>query len=353
MSWAAVIVGGASLIGGYMNSRSAGDAADSQVDASREANALQKYIYDQNRADLYPYRETGRNALNALNRVMGLPQVGMDEPQSVSQHPLYGDGNTPLTREGLMQAYRDVLGREADDSGVNYYLTGGPKVDGRAAGVAHINPVLGRASQHIGERSALLGALGFGGDDGTRRSYTFNEFLNATLGSDEYKQKVADGTIQAWDASRLRPQEGQEFLGGSQTNPDDRYGGFYESPGYQFAHDQAMLGAERAASAGGYLPTSDGGQSGRFSKEMARYSQGLASQEFANYYNRLAGLAGTGQTATTTTAQLGQNYAGMAGSNLIRAGDARASGIIGQSNAWGDTVGNLGTLAAWKIGGRT
>ena len=119
---------------------------------------------------------------------------------------------------------------------------------------------------------------------------------------------------------------------------EDRYGGFEESPAYKFAYDNAMKGAERAASAGGYVPTANGGQSGRFSKEMARYSYGLGSQEWAAEFNRLGVLSGTGQTATNNSIIAGQNYGTNAGNAILAGGDARASGIMGESNAWSGAI---------------
>ncbi len=68
MTWVAVAVGGASLIGGAMSSNAAGKAADAQAAASGDANALQKYMYDQTRQDQMPWLKTGRNALAQLNR---------------------------------------------------------------------------------------------------------------------------------------------------------------------------------------------------------------------------------------------------------------------------------------------
>ena len=69
-----------------------------------------------------------------------------------------------------------------------------------------------------------------------------------------------------------------------------------------------------------------------------------ASNQFGNYYNRLAALAQGGQQAVQATgnqgAQYGQNVGGTLGSlstqlqnNIGQLGNARASGYIGQANA--------------------
>lgn len=182
MTWGLVAVAGATLVGGAMASNAAGKAADAQIGASKNANDLQKYMYDTSRADQAPYREQGTKALGALS----------------------------------------------DLSGVN----------------------------------------------------------------------------------------GQ---------PD--FSKFYTSPGYQFRLDQGNQAVERSAAARGGL------LSGATMKALTKYSQGVASDEYGNYTNRLASLAGIGQTATNATNTLGANYANAAGENMLGAANARASGYIGGSNA--------------------
>ncbi len=274
--WGPAVIGAIGAIGGgLLGSKGSKKSAKAQLKAARETNALQRYMYEQSRSDLMPYRQTGYGALTAMNRVMGLGQVntnptqfGYDGKRNVYQMGSYGGGSY------------GVLG--GDYSG-------------------QFTP-----SKMTPEMLQTMRSMGYDVPE-----YLVNEPQGQMLGGtyDEYGNPV-----------------------------DDRYGGFYASPGYQFAYDQAMKGAERAASAGGYLPSGNGGASGRFSKEMARYSQGLASQEFGNYFNRLGVLAGVGQTATSEGNTLGANYAANAGNVMMAAGDARASGIMGSSNAWAGAI---------------
>lgn len=67
---------------------------------------------------------------------------------------------------------------------------------------------------------------------------------------------------------------------------------FTASPGYQWVLDQATRGVNRGANAQGLYG------SGARANALTRTAAGLASQEYGNWYNRLAGLAGLGQTAT-------------------------------------------------------
>lgn len=104
------------------------------------------------------------------------------------------------------------------------------------------------------------------------------------------------------------------------------YSAFMDSPDYKFAFDEGM----RAVNAG--LAARGLSNSGRAMKELTRYGQGAASQQLGNYVNRLAAMAGVGQTATTNTGQLGASAAAQAGQSIQAAGDARASGYLARAN---------------------
>ena len=121
------------------------------------------------------------------------------------------------------------------------------------------------------------------------------------------------------------------------------------NPQYQFLQKQGQQALDRSAAARGM------GYSGAQMKAAQQFGQGLASQqydkeydrasqEFGNYYNRLAALAQGGQQAAQTSSQLGSQYGQNVGSslgtlggslqnNIGQAGNARASGYIGKANA--------------------
>ncbi len=89
-------------------------------------------------------------------------------------------------------------------------------------------------------------------------------------------------------------------------------------------------------------------------KALSQYNSNLAAGEFGNWWNRQAGLAGIGQTATNTLANAGQSSANAIGSALSSAGDSRASGIAASTNAWGNALGQIGGLFGsvnWGGGG--
>ena len=124
--------------------------------------------------------------------------------------------------------------------------------------------------------------------------------------------------------------------------------GFIASPDYQFRlnESQRALTARNAA-----LGIQD---SGAAQRAAIQYAGNLASGEFNNYANRLAGLAGVGQTAAQNTAALGANYAGAVGNigmnNAQNLGSSYQQQGQNSANMWGNLAGIgsglLGNFAA-------
>lgn len=123
-------------------------------------------------------------------------------------------------------------------------------------------------------------------------------------------------------------------IGGQPANFEN----FFASPDYQFALQQGMQGVQNSAAARGGL------YSGNALRAITDYGQGMASQQLGNYANRLAGIAGVGQTATNQLTGASQNYANNVGNLLVGQGNARASGIVGQGNAWVNGANQLAML---------
>lgn len=124
--------------------------------------------------------------------------------------------------------------------------------------------------------------------------------------------------------------------------------------GLQFGMDQGVAGINARAIAGG------GYDSGATLKALTRYGNDYGSTKAGGafdrynmqqnqFYNRLAGITGTGQTATNSTQQAGAqagsqiaNAGATASGNINEAiagaGNARAAGIVSGGNAWGNAA---------------
>lgn len=121
-------------------------------------------------------------------------------------------------------------------------------------------------------------------------------------------------------------------------------GAFTASPDYQFRFDEGMRALENSAAARGGL------LSGNFARSAQEFGQGLASTEFANYFDRLFRTSQLGANAASSAGGLGTTQAGNIGNTMMGLGQAQASGIVGGANALtggiNSAANNLAFLAA-------
>jgi hypothetical protein len=121
------------------------------------------------------------------------------------------------------------------------------------------------------------------------------------------------------------------------------------APNYDFQLKQGQQANEYANNATGGLV------GGNALKSMQDYTQNFAGnayqQAFANYntqrgniYNTLAGIAGLGQAAQNTTANLASNTTNAIGQLGVGAANASAAGTIGATNAITGGINNLGNM---------
>jgi hypothetical protein len=125
------------------------------------------------------------------------------------------------------------------------------------------------------------------------------------------------------------------------------------TPGYQFTQDQGIQAIQRSAAARGGLGSgstlkalesfgtglADTTYNDVFSRAMSGYNANLTRQSQA--YNQLAGIAGTGQTATANLNNTGTNTAFNVGNLMTGIGNAQAAGTIGVANAVNQGIGGV------------
>lgn len=265
MPWAAAAAVAGSLISADSQRSASNKATDAQSRAAADANALQKYMYDQTRTDNLPALDARNSGLDQLKLLLGLggvankPMQRTEEQLRAALTPRYA--NDPA---GLNAAIRSWQDREA--ANVKEWQTNGG------------------------------GAAGFGS-------------LN------------------------------QRYTGADLQN----------DPGYQFGLQQGNDNIQSQAAARGGL------FSGATQKALAKYGQDYAGTKFNegfnrfqaqqdSTFNRLAGLAGIGQTGSNQIGMAGQNYANQAGQNMIGVGNAQAAAGMNQANLIGN---GLNSLASW------
>jgi hypothetical protein len=113
---------------------------------------------------------------------------------------------------------------------------------------------------------------------------------------------------------------GQPATGGQQMLEMD--------PGYAFRLGEGMKALERLQAARGNM------LSGGAIKAGQRFAQDVASQEYGSAYNRLANIAGLGQTTGTQLGAAGQQFGATAGETMAQQANALAAGRVGRTSAY-------------------
>ena len=118
-----------------------------------------------------------------------------------------------------------------------------------------------------------------------------------------------------------------------------------QDPGYQFGLDQGQQAIDRKiAAAGGRVSGAAIKAAGRFGTNYATTGYGAADQRRNDRLNRLAALAGIGQTATAGTAQAGMNSANNSSGLLTNQGANQGAAALAQGNIWGNGANAIAAL---------
>jgi len=275
-----------SVVAANASNRGQQQTINASQQAADAATAEQRRQYDLSRSDNAPYTATGRSALTELANLYGLST---------------GNGANRSTYDFLRA---NPSAQSAIDAG------------------------------YFGGNSDLNSAANF-----YQNQYGFAS--NPAQSSVSGGREIMQGTVEGNPAGG-----GQTGVtaGTAPATGSSNMGGFFASPDYQFRQNEQAraLTARNAA-----LGIQD---SGAAQRSAMQYSGNLASGEFNNYANRLASLAGIGQTAVGQNAQLGQNFANSVGQ--IGMNNAQVLGSSYQNQA--DTRANLyGGLAGGLSNGLT
>ena len=172
---AALIVGGTSLVSGYMGSKAAKGAAETQLTGTREASQQQREMFDILNEQNKPYREAGYGALNRINEM--LPSLTKPiTAEDIRNMPGYqfaveqgtggamqgmnvGGGGSNVQRAGQKFAIDYTMGQALPQ-----YMAQRRDIYNTLAGVAGIGQNAQNQSNQIGQNTATnLGQLAVGG----------------------------------------------------------------------------------------------------------------------------------------------------------------------------------------------
>jgi hypothetical protein len=317
-----ILGAGSSIVGGMMGSDAAEDAADAQIQASREATRAQREMFDKQVELQKPWRDAGGLGLNRLAYELGL-----------SKTPVYSTAGPMETEAQIRQRLQSQYMRSAT-----------PGAAAPAPAAAPVDPnvlSLERIIQMQGGTPQTGPATWMNGNDSTG----INGFAPAPSGAaPTLDQAGLDAAVQA---ELQRQQAALAAQGASADYGGAEYGNllktfgkddFEADPGYAWRKEEQERALLRSAAANG------GVGSGKYLKDAMKYSGGLAAQEYGaafdrfnvgqtNKFNRLASISGIGQTAANQTGAAAANFGAQMGNNIIGAGNAQAAGRIGGANA--------------------
>lgn len=305
-SWAefgaAALQAGASLYASNQAAKAAKGAGNAAAAGSEAATALQRDIYNDQRALNLPFLQSQLAALNQYNALMGLPPVSMP--------------SSPTAGAGLTQKL----------------------VDRNAQGVPIPNEQL------------------YAADPAYRAAW--DQTLQQHRG--KWRNGYWHGSDAGWIESNMRSRLPSGWSGGPQTGGpaqqtpttqpamtrEQAFSLFRNTPGYQFGLDQGNRSIQASAAARGGL------LSGATLKAMQRYGNDYADQQgFTPYMNRIAAAAGIGQVNPVSNLQsAGNQYGSNAGQFMQNAANARASGLYGAAGARAAGINQAGGFLAdaWR-----
>lgn len=298
-------------------SKKAGDAAERaaelQAQAQRESINLQREMFETTRGDLAPYRAVGVPALNRLASSFGVVPAAPGQAGVRTTQPV---GPTITAAPGSL---------EAELQGLGYGSARGPSGSKLTAAdlAANFQP----------QSLATFSGLDEAGKKAWLAQSGFSPVADESLSTPQFVDASTQGGLDPLDASM---EQMNRLAAGFQT-----------SPGYQFRVKEGENALARLQGARGKLFSGDA------IKEAQQFGQGLASDEyntymnratsaFGDYNNRLAALAGVGQSATQAGATAGQNFANSASGILNTGANNSANALLARGAIQAGNIAGIG-----------
>lgn len=308
---AAIVPAVAAVAGGAMQANAAGDAADAQTAAGRQSNAVQLAQYNATALLNDPFRMGGGSAFNEYLQMIGLaPQEFRPASEIIAETTGRAGGGGGRTSGGGFDIFNPL----------------GTHERGGIGGALTLDP---------------LGLFGGDGPDITRTDSSPAGAMQVDGIPGNYAAWQNAGSPEHFDpntglaTAAPTPRPTLPTTGYSADEVERR---LQATPGYQFRQREGQRAIEASAAARGGL------NSGATLRSLTRYGHDYGTSEYNNYLNRLSTLFGGAQTATANIGNAGANYANSASNNAINAGNARAGMYQNQADAWGGTIGALGSI---------
>jgi hypothetical protein len=282
--------------------------------ATKEANALQKQIYEENKEASKPWYTAGSASVTKLMDLLGLQGGSVKTREQLVQEltPQYSS-NQSNPQAASPRAWTDYYNKpmsDADRTALETYRPDLLKLDTSKYGKYG-------TSANVGQAKDI--AKFFSGYTPTSTGSSVNyDALNAAV----------DERL----ASQGETPEGFGSMAKSFSMDD-----YQEDPGYQFRLQEGNKALERALAARGKTFTPEA------IKALTDYNGGSAAQEYGASYDRFnndqntlfgryATLSGFGQQANAQNAAGGQAYASGVGENNLNLANAQTSAAVAKAS---------------------
>jgi len=329
---AAIVAGGASLLGGMMSSNAASQAGQQAANAQNQGTQAQLGMFNTVNNQNAPWRAAGQNALSELMTGIGMggsvaPSGGSGTAASGSYNASQSGmtpGDIALTWNPLT-VYNDSFtpgGYEAPAS-VNYnslpaatkkFLWLAPQNAGGAYLDANGNIVLGPAAGSISYGGGAGNVQTASGVSGTPNA------ANGGVGSGYFNQQFNNSDLNAQLAPNYAWQLGQGL--GAVQNAGNLQSGLLSG--------NTLMGEQQYA------------QNYAGNAYQNAFNNYTTNQQ--NIFNRLSNIAGLGTSANNTVAPTAASLGSGMAQSIAGAGAAQAAGTVGSASA---LTSGLNNAASW------
>lgn len=286
--WAAAAQAASEMIGAGIQAHASRRASNAQAEAEFKALQENQRQYDISREDLAPWRESGGDAVTKLRE-----KLGLGDPRQ------YSAAAASIKKPTLADAQQEHLQRHVAQYGKGY-----DKSSDMAAKDAAVKSIFDRMMGEYEQKLASMPASSLVPSDdfgSLNKKFTLDDFDNDPVIQKSLQFGLSEGTKAL---SRMRRGQGT-FNSGGTAKALNRFTTDY-------------VGQQAGASRDRFI------------------------QDQTNTFNRLSGVAGTGQTAARDTATLGAQTATNAGNIMMSGANARGAASIAQGNAYSNAFSNIG-----------
>lgn len=317
------------VIGGMMAGDAAGDAADTQSAAAREASAIQERARLQQRSDLSPWTTGGAAAQNALMSRLGIG--GASGGAGLSRDQIRNELLSQFTKT-TPGAQKQVAYTRADDTGQYVVYTDGTQgtygeaAPGTAAtsqvDEAGLNAAIeARMAQAAAQQQQASSDPNFGSllaPAPAYKQFTQQDLNNDLVFQNTYKAAIDTGT----NALNARAANSGSWGSGAALKALTRFGAQETNKYTGDAYNR------------------------NWNQQADSYSRNMAGKQ--QTYDFLSGVSRQGQSAAAGVGAAGIATGNAIAGNALASGNAQSAGIVGGANALSGGISDATSAWQWN-----